>query len=1059
MYHFKKLIFLVLFLSFLFSTEKSFRGKNRDDILLSNIPISFMHQVTQGYDLLPQQLSPMRGGYLIIAREGLVQQGYIDVFAEFKKTQGFDVNVVSLNDSELDVSSIQSYITNHFYEDPMLEYVLLIGDVDGFAEIPSYYYGPENDVTDQKYTHIVGDDYIPDLFIGRISIDSAYELAVIMLKTIAYAREPLAYDQEWLDRALVVAGNYANTPPIPITPKWTSYWLRDELLNLGYSSVDTVFYPPIQQGAPYITEIINNGVGIVNYRGWGDANGWHYPEFHADDVNGLNNGWLTPVFMSYVCNSNDFANSVDPCFSEAMLRGGTTTNPKGGVAFVGPSDLHTSTKYNNVINASMYDAMINYNVHELGPALMAGQFGLVKEFPNQNEPGEAQEFYFHVYNILGDPSLQVYLDTPDSFTISSNDISSSDGYVQIDVYSSSGEPVENAVIAILNNGQLISKGITSKSGKYVDNLNTEGLTSIEVYANKGGFVQGHTSKDISQGISNQYGLKMVDAYTSSEASQGINSLGSFVSLNIKLANTLDIMSTGFDGIISFSSGVSPEQKFVSFPSIPESDSVIVVIEGLQILGNEHEYSAIGSIADLNGNELFEIGLKIEPINIIASIIDDGISGLSVFSPTFQIENYSAANYSDINILIQSLSNGVEVIEDNSLSTNQTIPPFSTSLYQTDYTLSIGDIPSGSTITLLFQLQNADSVFYSNNVEFSVGSVSQNVPVSPSEYGYWAYDDTDVDFDLSPTFEWVELDPSFGGSGANEYLLDDDDHVTIQLPFQVQYHGELFNEMTINSNGWASLVPCDIDYFWNMSIPSFMSPKGMLAPFWDDLEVVGEDWIRVYTRHDEGEGKFIIEWSRALNGYDEITEETFEIIIHDTNTLPTLSGDNVIDFQYLEIYDVDVTKNYSTVGIQSPRNNDGLSIIFNNNYSSGAAELVNGRAIRFTTDAPDSYVSPLGVDDDKQLPKDFSISSLFPNPFNPIINFNLQVINNESISIKVFDMMGRLVNNIHSGTLVAGNYNFSWDGKIFNNTKASSGTYFLVVSNGVKKDVKKMLLLK
>ena len=158
-------------------------------------------------------------------------------------------------------------------ENPMLEYVLLIGDVDGFAEMPSYYYGPENDVTDQKYTHIVGDDYIPDVFIGRISIDSAYELAVIMLKTIAYAREPLAYDQEWLDRALVVAGNYANTPPIPITPKWTSYWLRDELLNLGYSTVDTVFYPPIQQGAPYITEIIDNGVGIVNYRGWGDANG------------------------------------------------------------------------------------------------------------------------------------------------------------------------------------------------------------------------------------------------------------------------------------------------------------------------------------------------------------------------------------------------------------------------------------------------------------------------------------------------------------------------------------------------------------------------------------------------------------------------------------------------------------------------------------------------------------------------------------------------------------------------------------------------------------------
>ena len=62
----------------------------KSEILRSSIPISFMHQVTQSYDLLPQQLSPVRGGYLIIAREGLVQQ-YVDVFAEFKKTQGFDV--------------------------------------------------------------------------------------------------------------------------------------------------------------------------------------------------------------------------------------------------------------------------------------------------------------------------------------------------------------------------------------------------------------------------------------------------------------------------------------------------------------------------------------------------------------------------------------------------------------------------------------------------------------------------------------------------------------------------------------------------------------------------------------------------------------------------------------------------------------------------------------------------------------------------------------------------------------------------------------------------------
>ena len=37
--------------------------------------------------------------------------------------------------------------------------------------------------------------------------------------------------------------------------------------------------------------------------------------------------------------------------------------------------------------------------------------------------------------------------------------------------------------------------------------------------------------------------------------------------------------------------------------------------------------------------------------------------------------------------------------------------------------------------------------------------------------------------------------------------------------------------------------------------------------------------------------------------------------------------------------------------------------------------------------------------------------------------------------------------------------FSWDGKTYNNQLASSGAYFLVVSNGINKQIKKMVLLK
>ena len=122
------------------------------------------------------------------------------------------------------------------------------------------------------------------------------------------------------------------------------------------------------------------------------------------------------------------------------------------------------------------------------------------------------------------------------------------------------------------------------------------------------------------------------------------------------------------------------------------------------------------------------------------------------------------------------------------------------------------------------------------------------------------------------------------------------------------------------------------------------------------------WIIVYSWYDEENGRFIIEWSRALNGYDEITEETFEIILYDQISMPTETGDGVIDFQYLHIDDVDVTKNYSTVGIESPNKNYGLQYVFNNVYSPGAAPLSDGLAIRFTTESPDNYVGPLDVDD-------------------------------------------------------------------------------------------------
>ena len=72
-----------------------------------------------------------------------------------------------------------------------------------------------------------------------------------------------------------------------------------------------------------------------------------------------------------------------------------------------------------------------------------------------------------------------------------------------------------------------------------------------------------------------------------------------------------------------------------------------------------------------------------------------------------------------------------------------------------------------------------------------------------------------------------------------------------------------------------------------------------------------------------------------------------------------------------------------------------------------------------------------------LPNDFSISNAYPNPFNPITNFELEVNSLDYISIKVYNLNGMLIDEIYNGFLDRGKYNFNWDA-----SSLTSGTYFI-----------------
>ncbi len=1044
----------ILLFSISFAAQSSFRGMNRTDILNGPIPMAFSNIISETYEIPLSQLNAQRGLYLIITPDNMEQ--YLDELVSFKKSQGFDVIVKTLSETGPTADDIKSTIAATLSADPMLEYVLLIGDVDGVATMPSFYYGPDNDVTDQKYTHLLGNDFFPDVFIGRFSVDSIAELVVMIRKTINYHRQPLASNPDWLDKALIVAGNYSNTVPIPITPKWTSYWIRDLLLDEGYSSVDTVFYPPTQQGASMIQNIINSGVGIVNYRGWGDANGWHYPEFHVSDVAGLNNGWMTPVFTSFVCNSNDFANNVDPCLGEALIRAGTPSNPKGGVAIVGPSDLHTSTKYNNIINAYMFDAMLDESIVELAPAMNAGLLGLVDEFPNLGGSGEAQEFYFHVYNIVGDPSLSMHLTTPNQFSIINEELSAGDGYLKITVTDENGLAVKDAYVSVISEDSILVKGKTDSDGDFKATISVGDLTSIDVYVNKNGFVQGYSEISVSNYDSSLVltGYNLVDGNNN-----GIVEIGEVIDIYPIFLNNSNTAIGVYNAYAdqSLAENCQIINEIIETPTLEAGESGIVTSPITVRVNNKDSDHIKINLSDQLMAWSFDLTIPIEPLILDVDFYDNYIIG-ELIAPPFplRITNYTNTQLDGLHLYLTMLEDGTSLSPSDTTSTFS-IEASTVSESFIEYAFGPSEASHGSSISYILSIKQDTVEIFSEQKEINAFA-TDDYPIVPTWYGYWAYDDTDTNYTQSPNFDWVELDPVFGGSGGTEYKLDDDDHVNVDLPFEFKYFDQIYNEITISSNGWTSFIPCNIDYFYNYTIPMAMGPKALLAPFWDDLEVINNDSIRVYTKHDEDNGRFIIEWSRALNGFDETTEETFAIHLYDQTAMPTESGDGVIEFHYLDVADIDADKNYATVGIEDHTKNEGIQYVFNNGYAPGAAELSNERAIRFTTEAPENYVAPLGTEEEN-LPTGFQLLPAYPNPFNPVTTVRYQLPISSEVKMTVYDILGREVVVLLHGQKNAGIHNIQWNGTNRFGQNVASGTYFVVMKALNFNQIQKVLLIK
>ena len=93
------------------------------------------------------------------------------------------------------------------------------------------------------------------------------------------------------------------------------------------------------------------------------------------------------------------------------------------------------------------------------------------------------------------------------------------------------------------------------------------------------------------------------------------------------------------------------------------------------------------------------------------------------------------------------------------------------------------------------------------------------------------------------------------------------------------------------------------------------------------------------------------------------------------------------------------------------------------------------------------------------PKEFVLHQNYPNPFNPSTTVEFSVPTTGTVTIKIFDMLGREIRALYSAPLAPGSYKVQWDGLNDAGIQMSSGTYLYRMTAGEFIQSKKMILIK
>jgi hypothetical protein len=967
-------------------------------------------------------------------------QTNIAPLAEWRRRKGFNVYVRNLTQvGGGQAGTVKAYIQDAYDNWPVPpSFVLLVGDVDRIGCFTGQ--GADNPPTDLNYSLCAGSDFLPDLDVSRASVADAAQLDSLVAKIVGYEKQALSGGTNWLKRQYLIAsadGGYHQ-----ITENTHAYVMA-RLRPLGIVCDSLWLY--YGSGTPIVTAL-DGGRSWVTYSGHGAEDQWAEPPFDNADVHGLTNTDLIPYVQTYACLSGDFASTSYPeCFSEAWVRNGR----RGAIAHSASSVTSYWTE-DDTLERRVFDCLL-----DSGRTWIMGGLNKAKlMFYQQMGAGGSTRRYFEMYNLMGDGAIDVYTLEPKTLSVTHPQVIPVGSYPLAVTVRFLGAPVTGALVCASAKADttVFAAAYTNAEGEVILNVLTSAPDSVFVT------VTGH---DLAPYLGAALALPSSGPYVIYLRSTADDSAGGNHDHIINPGETINLQTwmknwgnSQASGVRTWMRTTDPKVLLLDslkhFGTIGAGDSAFAGQPGFGFAvapSCSNGYCLRFSLVTKDAND----STWSSPLALVVGTDVLAFDGYTADDPPPGGNGNGTIDPGETGDIVASLRNGGL---GNAYGVTAVLRSTDARLEVLDSVGTFGDIPADSLgtnggdrfrvradVAIPRETQIPCTLVVSSGTQVTklgfglgVGTIRATDPI-PDGPGtpprYYAYDITDVTYSECPEFSWVEL----RGLGTRLALGDDETRV-VSLPSgfgPLRYYGQSFSQVSVCGNGWMAPGPTTSAAWENVLLPDGAAP-GMIALCWDDLYPPQGGGVWYY--HDSVNHRFIVEWE-SIPYYDARTAfDWYEAIVYDTS-VHTETGDNVILTQYL------TANGYSanTIGLEDPTSQTGINCLFNGSYHRGAATMVPGMAVKYTTNPPRPRTGAFEAGEAVPVPARLALLGASPNPFRASTMLAYAVPREMRLSLSVYDPSGRRVAVLVNGVQEPGAHFANWRGSDGQGRRCSQGVYF------------------